>query len=125
MSWSQNLCVDPEVCFGTANARKMIGRRGRCELGDTLSRLSLYRIDGKKMWGEKWVMRGEVGVMIAPDRIFIFCLHDDQRGRIEQEVAEQTERLVDSPLFSRFPPVSLFLLAANVPSMNVRGQRLR
>jgi hypothetical protein len=50
----------------------MIGRRGRCELGDTLSRLSLYRIDGKKMWGEKWVMRGEVGVMIAPDRIFIF-----------------------------------------------------
>jgi hypothetical protein len=72
----------------------------------------------------------EVGVAIAPNLIFIFlpnifCLQDDQRGRIEQEAAEQTERLVDPPLFSPFPPVSLFLLAANIPSMNVRGQMLR
>jgi hypothetical protein len=40
------------------------------------------------------------------------------RGRIEQQVAEQTEGLVNSPLFSRFPPVCSFLLAANSPCMD-------
>jgi hypothetical protein len=37
----------------------MMGRHGRCELGDTLLRLFLHCIDGKKMWGGKWVMRGK------------------------------------------------------------------
>jgi hypothetical protein len=40
------------------------------------------------------------------------------RGRIEQEAAEQTETLVNSPLFSPFPPVDSFLLAANNPCMD-------
>ena len=47
------------------------------------------------------------------------------RGRIEQEVAEQTEGLVNSPLFSRFPPVCSFILAANSRCMDMRGQMLR
>jgi hypothetical protein len=51
----------------------MIGRLGRCESGDTLSRPFLHCIDGKKMWGKKMGRaRKEVGVAIAPDPIFIF-----------------------------------------------------
>ena len=70
---SQHLGVDPVVCFGTVNARKMIGRRGRCESGDALSRLFLHCIDGKKMWGKKMGhARKEVGVAIVPNAIFIF-----------------------------------------------------
>jgi hypothetical protein len=51
----------------------MMGRRGRCESGDTLSRLFLHCIDGKKMWGKKMGhARKQVGVAIVPDPIFIF-----------------------------------------------------
>jgi hypothetical protein len=51
----------------------MMGRRGRCESGDTLSRLFLHCIDGKKMWGKKMGhARKQVGVAIAPNAIFIF-----------------------------------------------------
>jgi hypothetical protein len=47
------------------------------------------------------------------------------RGRIEQEVAEHTERLANFPLFPPFSPVGSFLLAANSPCMDVRGRMLR
>ena len=47
------------------------------------------------------------------------------RDRIEQEVAEDTETMVHSPLFSPFPPVRLFLRVANSPRSIVRGKILR
>ena len=47
------------------------------------------------------------------------------RGRIEQEVAEQTETVVKSPLLPPFPPVGSFLLSVHLTRMDVRGQMLR
>ncbi len=73
----------------------------------------------------------EFGVVISPDLVFIFFARDlfvdqdDRRGRIKQEGTEDTEAMVSSALFSPFPPVRSFLLAANIACLNVRGQILR
>ena len=47
MFGSQHRGVDPVVC-SVASTLEMIGRPGRCESGDALSRLFLHFIDGKK-----------------------------------------------------------------------------
>ncbi|TWU15025.1 hypothetical protein Pla52o_55620 [Novipirellula galeiformis] len=95
-------------------------------------RLFLHYIAGKNMWGKKTCNVGkEFGVVISPDLIFIFLpeifLSTKSIGAVGLNRRSQSKRRRWSvfSLFSPFPPVRSFLLAANIACLNVRGQILR
>ena len=78
---------------------------------DTTATICVLSFLTKRCGAKKWVMRGKRSASRSPQiqsSFFCptsFCLQDDQRGRIEQEVAEKTETLVNSPLFSPISPL--------------------
>ncbi len=97
-----------------------------------LLRLLLYYIAGKNMWGKKMRDVGkEFGVVISPDLIFIFLpdiflsTKSINAFGLNRRSESKRRRWSVFSLFSPFPPVRSFLLAANIACLNVRGQILR